>query len=195
MRRGQGRVFCECGLPYQLLHQLGESVVREISSLKQQADCFQKLKYLIKAVALMRRKKWTLCFSSRFEAASLQVSQGKYCFYCQVRISRFTNTCFAAVSELCKDKPRTHRTVPWEKRSGESVLWLLSAQLLLPRLGGTVFSDDFPGRSGKQAVSFRKDEHLNKAVVVMGGKVNRCAFLVGLRLHHPADDFPVGNSK
>ncbi|MXQ85199.1 hypothetical protein E5288_WYG004079 [Bos mutus] len=45
------------------------------------------------------------------------------------------------------------------------------------RLGGTVFSDDFPARSGKQAVSFRKDEHLNKAVVVMGGKVNRCAFL------------------
>lgn len=60
-KRGQGRVFCECGLPYQLLRWLGESVVREISSLKQQADCFWKLKYLIKAVALMKGKKNEHC--------------------------------------------------------------------------------------------------------------------------------------
>ena len=169
--------------------------VREISSLKWQTDCFfPKTQTLDQSCCFSEEKKWTLYFSSRFEATSLQVSQRKYCFYRQVWIPRFTNTCFTADSELCKDKPRTHRTIPWEKRSGESVLWLLSAQLLLPRLDGTVFSDDFPARSGKQAVSFRKDKHLNKAVV-MGRKVNQCAFPVGLTLHYPADDFPAGNGK
>ena len=31
-------------------------------------------------------------------------------------VPRFTDTCFLAVSELCKDTARTHCTIPWKKR-------------------------------------------------------------------------------
>ena len=35
-------------------------------------------------------------------------------------------TCFPAVSELCKDAVKTHCSISWEKRSGESVPWVLT---------------------------------------------------------------------
>ena len=42
-------------------------------------------------------------------------------------ICRFTKTCLPADPKLCKDTPRTHCTIPWEKRSRESVLWVSTA--------------------------------------------------------------------
>ena len=46
-------------------------------------------------------------------------------FYHKGPIPSFTKACFPAASELCKDAPRTHRTIPWEKMSGETVPWEL----------------------------------------------------------------------
>ena len=47
-------------------------------------------------------------------------------------------------------------TIPWEKRSGESVLWVLTAIAVVTLISESVLSEDVPGRSGKQPVSFRK---------------------------------------
>lgn len=51
---------------------------------------------------------------------------GKYCFCQWSSMPRFRKTWSSAVSELCKDTTRTHCTIPWEKRSRESVLWMLT---------------------------------------------------------------------
>ena len=52
---------------------------------------------------------------------------GKYFFCHQAPITRFKEACFPSFSELSKNTPRKHCTTPWEKRSRESVLWLLTA--------------------------------------------------------------------
>ena len=49
---------------------------------------------------------------------------GKYFFCHQAPITRFKEACFPSFSELCKNRPRKHCTIPWEKRSRESVLWV-----------------------------------------------------------------------
>ena len=53
--------------------------------------------------------------------------------------------------------------------------------LLLPWLGETVLSDNFPARSFKQAVSFIKHKYVTK-IVVMKRKINQYILGVGMRL-------------
>ena len=45
----------------------------------------------------------------------------------QAPIARFIKTCFPAFPEFCKDIPMKRCTIPWEKMSGDSVLWVLTA--------------------------------------------------------------------
>ena len=80
---------------------------------------------------------------------------GKDSFYLFLFVCRFTNACFLAVSELCKDTLRTHCTIIWKDDSRVFCeCWL--TYMLLPWLGESVLPDDFLPRSGKQPVSFRK---------------------------------------
>ena len=81
-----------------------------------------------------------------------------------------TGTCLHVVSGLYKDIPRTHHTIPWEKRLRESVLWLLTA---VSRFGETVLSDDFRGRVGKKIVSFIKLKYLTKVFAIMKRKMTK----------------------
>lgn len=62
---------------------------------------------------------------------------------------------------------RNSQCTSWEKRSGESVLWVLAGESVLwvlfaisvvTLISESVLSEDFPGRSGKQPVSFRKQK-------------------------------------
>ena len=101
--------------------------LRWLPSKKWKADCFfQKLKYLTKVVAVIKRRMNRDVFLAVLNLQLSSFHGGKYCFYPQFPIPRFIKTCFPDVSELCKETHRTHHTIPWEKRSGESVLWVLT---------------------------------------------------------------------
>lgn len=75
-------------------------------------------------------------------------------------------------------------TIPFrEKRSQGTVFcecWL--PHLLLPWLGETVMSNDFPARSEKWSVSLKKLKYLNKVIDVMKRKTNQVVFLAVLWL-------------
>ena len=47
-------------------------------------------------------------------------------------MSRFTKTCFSAVSELCKDTTWTQSIIPWKMKSGTTVLCCWLPSLFLP---------------------------------------------------------------
>ena len=65
----------------------------------------------------------------------------KYWFHPKAPISIFTKTCFLAFSELCKDTPRTHHTIPWKQRLWETFLLVLTDTdvITLIRWNCTVF--------------------------------------------------------
>ena len=65
---------------------------------------------------------------------------------------------FCAPSFLAEIWRNSQCTIPWEKRSGESVLWVLTAISVVTLISESVLSEDFPGTSGKQPVSFRKQK-------------------------------------
>ena len=59
-----------------------------------------------------------MCFSGRFETATILLSQVKILLLPSSPNYQVQKACFLSVSELCR-LPRTHCTIPWEKRSGE----------------------------------------------------------------------------
>ena len=74
----------------------------------------------------------------------------------------FTKTCFPSFSELCKDTPRTHHTIPWKKRSWETFLLVLTDTnvVTLIRWNYTVFwhySDEW-----QLACCFQKSQILDQ---------------------------------
>ena len=87
---------------------------------------------------------------------------------------------FACILELCKETPRKPWNISWEKRSGESVLWVLTAIPIVTLIWWNCAN--LQTRSGKQHVSFRKLKIYTKAVVVMKSKISQCVFMAGLRL-------------
>ena len=103
---------------------LGKSVLSDDFPVRQSGKLsvsFRKLMCLTKAVAVMKR-----IMNWRIHHCNNPVFTGeKYCFLHPTPIPTLPDTCFLAVSELCKDTPRIHWTIPWEKSTGESVLWVL----------------------------------------------------------------------
>ena len=83
---------------------------------------FRKLQKKTKVVVLMkkRKKKEAVCFSGKLKPTGPK--------------SQVHKACFPAVSGLCKDTRKTQCTIPWEwqKRSGESILWVLTAIPVIP---------------------------------------------------------------
>ena len=77
----------------------------------------------------------------------------KYCFCNQAPISVFTKTCYPAVSELCKYTYRKHHTIPLEKWSRESVLWLLTTIPVVTQLRRKCTVRWLPKIRGKQTAS------------------------------------------
>ena len=79
---------------------------------------------------------------------------------------------------------KTHlwNTVLFHDKRGQGTVfsetWL--PYLLLPWLSEPALSNDFPARSVKQPVSFRKFKDLTKAAVVNKRKMNQWGFLAGL---------------
>ena len=124
LRREDRGEFCAFWQPY-LLPWLGETVLS--TNKGQVAVSFRKLKCLTKVTIVMKRSE-PLCFSHRFKSPTIQLSHGNKKKNIlpsgpNLRIHNNMHTCF---SELCKDTCRTQWTIPWERRSGEIVLWMLN---------------------------------------------------------------------
>ena len=122
-------MFRECWLPYLFLLLWGETTVRWLPSKKSEASfLFQKTQNHDQSCCCNEEKNEPVCYSGKFKSETNQFSLRKILFCHQAPIPRFTKTYFPAVSELHKDTPMTRCTIPLEKMSGRSVLWLLTTK-------------------------------------------------------------------
>ena len=90
-----------------------------------------------------------MCFSG---------TEGKMIICHQDPIPRFTRTFSLGIWELCKDSTKTQCAIPWEKRSGDSVLWVLSTISVVNLIKWICTIRWFSSKSGKQFVSLWKLE-------------------------------------
>ena len=110
----QRRVFCEFWLTQLSLPWLGESVLSYDFPARSGKQLFLSQNSKNWPKLLFYDEKYEPgCFSVQFEAETIKLLQSE-------------NTSFACIWELCKDTPRMHCKIPWEKRSGESILWVLT---------------------------------------------------------------------
>ena len=109
------------------------------------------------------RENESVCFSGRLEAATIELSQGKILLLPSGLSFQVHKNMFSCISKLCKDTPRTYCSIPLEKRSGESVLWVLPSVIFVILIRGN-YTDDFPGRNHKQPAWFRKLKYFTKVV-------------------------------
>ena len=77
---------------------------------------------------------------------------------------------------------------------------MLTAKPVVTLIRESVLSEDFPARSGKQSVSFRKLKNQTKVVVIMKRDMNQCVFLAKPRLqlfsfHNEKTLLPSGSQK
>ena len=87
-------------------------------------------------------------------------TMGKLFLFNQALLTRFTQTNFPAFSELCKDISRKQCTIPWEKRSGKSILWVLTAiPVLTLTVWNGIVSCLMKSKKWKAACFFRKLKH------------------------------------
>ena len=127
-KRCHCRVFCECWLPYQFLLWLDETAVKWLPSEKRQAVSFLQKHQKPDQICCYNEEKrtsvlsWQVC-GCNYTGFTVE----KYFFCHQAPIPKFTKICFPAASELCEDTTRTQGDIPSEKRSGERVLWVLTA--------------------------------------------------------------------
>ena len=99
-----------------------------------------------------------VCSSVLLEIAS--ISGSFFLFRPQVIVSEKH---FPTASELYKDTPRTHCTIPLEESSGKHVLWELLPYLLLPWEGDITLPGDCSMNKQALASAFRKHRYLSKA--------------------------------
>ena len=136
-KRVQEKVFCECWVSYLLLLWLGEAVISDDFPARSGKQPFLSENSNAWPKQLLKLKKNELvCLSWRFQAATLQLSQGILLLpsgpISQVQKNHVSHQFQSYVNTL-----RTHCTILWEKRSGDSILWV-ELCLFLPWLAETV---------------------------------------------------------
>ena len=99
--------------------------VRSLPSKKWQAAYFRKFKIMTKAAVVMKRKMTQCVF---LVSLMLQPSSFHWEKNISFAITSQFPGCILAVSELYKDTSRTHCSIPWEKMSLESVLWVFTTR-------------------------------------------------------------------
>ena len=110
---------------------------------------FRKLKILTKAVVVMKSKVNQCVFLACLGCNYPAFIGGKYRFFSIMAQCPGSQKCFLAVSEFCKDKPRTQCTNPREKMFRESVLWVFIAIPIVTLISGNSFVRWVPSRIGK----------------------------------------------
>ena len=116
--------------------------------------CF--LKKLDQRSCCNKEKNQLVCFSVRFDAGTIQFSQWKNTALplgpnCQVH-----KNMLPCIFRFCKGTPRPHCTIPQEKRSGESVLWALTAIPLVTLIRSNYTFTWFFSKKWQTACFFQK---------------------------------------
>ena len=75
-----------------------------------------------------------------------------------VTSSQVYKTCFPAVSELNKDTPRVHCVISWDKKSRESVLWMLIAITVVILIRWNCTVRWLPSKKWQAAYYFQKTQ-------------------------------------
>ena len=122
-----------------------------------------------------KEKNETSVFFWQCEAANIQLSLEKITVLSLNHNSQVHKNMFTSGFRLCKDTPRTHSTIPWEKRSRRGVLWVLNAMFVVTQIRWNCTLRWLP-RMKWQAAVFVECKCLTKAVIVMRRKGNQCAF-------------------
>ena len=148
-KKGQGRVFFGFRMPFLLWLRLGETVLSDdFPSRSGKQPDFQKTQQLDKSYCCTKDK-WISMFFSQVEAGIIQLPQVKSIAFTIITQLPGSQKPISWLFQSCKDTLRT--PIPFhEKRCQGRVFceyWLL--YLLLPWIGETLLSDDFPARSGK----------------------------------------------
>lgn len=100
-----------------------------------------------------------MCFSIRFEAATTQHPQGENTdFILRPQFPCSQKTCFLTFSELCKDTPRKHCAILWEKRTMEIVLGVLNVMPLVTQIRWNSTVKWFPSEKWKAACFFQNTQ-------------------------------------
>ena len=96
-------------------------------------------------------------------------------------IPSFTKTWLSGYSNLCKDTPETQCTILWEKRSGESVLWVLTAIPVVTLINWNCVLKWLLSKKWQEACFFSKTQILDQNCCWSEEKINQCVFLEGVR--------------
>lgn len=85
----------------------------------------------------------------------------KNCFYHKAPIPSFKKVCFLSVSQLYRDTHRIHCTIPWQRMSGESVLWVLTSIQVVNLIRGNGIVRWIPSNKWQEACHFQKTQILD----------------------------------
>ena len=89
---------------------------------------------------------------------------------------------FPCSFRACNKTPRTQFSIPWEKKSGKSVLWVCVPYLLLPWLSESILSDGLQAREWQAVCFFQKTQIFDQTCCLFERQMNQRLFLAGLRL-------------
>ena len=125
--RCQGRVFFKCWLP-NLLPWSENLSCQKTSQQEVASSLFQKTQKLDQSCCYNEERHEPVWFSGRFEATTIELSQLEntslairpQCPGSQKHVSLHFQS-------SVKNTPMKRCTIPWEKMSGDSVLWVLTA--------------------------------------------------------------------
>ena len=167
-KRVQEKVFCECWLPMIRWNCTVRDWQASSLFLTDNSDIWQ-------TCCCNKEKNETSVFFWQCEAANIQLSLEKITVLSLNHNSQVHKNMFTSGFRLCKDTPRTHSTIPWEKRSRRGVLWVLNAMFVVTQIRWNCTLRWLP-RMKWQAAVFVECKCLTKAVIVMRRKGNQCAF-------------------
>ena len=133
----------ECGLLYLFLPLSAKTVLSKDfpSRNGKQYISLRKCKYLMTPEVQKLGKIPPCALPSCWRLQVYQVHLAKCSFLFRTQVLG-SEKHFPTASELYKDTPRTHCTIPLEESSGKHVLWELLPYLLLPWEGGITLPGD-----------------------------------------------------
>ena len=117
------------------------------------------------------------CFPGRCHLQLSSYHRLEYCFYHQAPIPRLTNKNVYQQFQSCVNTHWRHN-IPFYVKRGQGRMFYdcCLPELFLAGLDETVFSDDFLARSGRQSVSFKKQNTRPKFLLYCGEKWTRVFF-------------------
>ena len=103
--------------------------------------CFIKHQHVMKLSVIKKGKMHQCLFPSYLRPQGFDFVRPKCCFLLDQFLG--PEKPFPTGSELCQDTSKIHCTIPLDKDSGTSVLWVLLPYQLLPQVGEITLSDDY----------------------------------------------------